>query len=126
MKQASDEAADGASVPMPSKRGGQKKAALAAKETKEAEKSKDEYNHPTLGRLWVTQATQQAYIQYKAEGRKVMLVGVTQSQIQSSNADLHHNQMIVSLAKIAAEHGLDKPNIVSYRDSWLLCGKPPF
>ena len=111
---------------MPSKRGGQKKAVMKVKELMGDSKQKPEVTHPSLGRLWVTQASSQGYVQHCVEKKKVMLVGCTKQMASSSSVEVDHNAIVQTLAEVAAEHGLDKANIVSYRDEWRKSGKPPF
>ena len=93
---------------------------------KAAKQQSKDHLHGTLGRIWVTKATKQAYLQTLVKGRKVMLVGVTKSQADQSPASEGHNSIIETLAEIAVEHTLDKPNLVAYRDEWLKTGVQPF
>ena len=99
---------------------------MANKAAEDDEKKMKEVKHPSLGKLFITKATQQAYIQSMVEGKKVMLVGVTKAQAEKSKAVVSHNEMIQSLAEVAKDHALDKANIVRYRDAWLRDGNPPF
>ena len=116
LKEAEEEAMAQASSAMASKRGAQKKAVMAAKSRQEASKQ-TEINHPSLGRLWISKASSQGYVQYESAGKKKMLIGCTKSMASKSTTAVDHNEVVQTLPEVAAQHGLDKPNLVLYRDT---------
>ena len=81
--------------------------------------------HPKLGKLSVTKAQGQSYIQFKdKDGSKKLLVSVTASA--ADKAGLNHHEMIDAICAACVTNALGKPNALNFRDSFLRDGQPPF
>ena len=65
----------------------------------------------SFGKLVVTRASAQSYIQYMTEGKQTLLVSVSQGQ------SLCHDQLVLELAKFALQGGLTKERVVERRDA---------
>ena len=124
---AADKAAEKmAARPVSAKKGGQKTETLMKKPAAR-DSSKEDLEgkvHPKFGKLTVTKASLQSYIQYKEGGSKKLLIGV--SADAAKKAGLDHKTMIDVILRACIDNGLDKPNATNFRDAFLKDGSPPF
>lgn len=124
---AADKAAEQmASRPVSAQKGGQKQETLMKKPAarKSSKEDLESTVRPKFGKLSVTKASLQSYIQYKEGGSKKLLIGV--SADAAKRAGLDHKAMIDVILQACIDNGLDKPNATSFRDSFLKDGNPPF
>lgn len=107
------------------KHGDRPKATTSKKQTKKFnQKAADEKSHGTVhkkpaaalvsksfGKLILTLASAQSYIQYIRDDKKTLLVSVSQGQSAS------HGKVVQELAQFALQAGLTKEQVVQHRDS---------
>lgn len=128
MAKAEENAKKLASRPVSAKKGGQKEETLMKKPSgavaEKGKSDKSEHVHPKLGKLFVTKASKQAYIQYNEGGSKKLLVAV--SADAASKAGMDYKNVIDVVLEACVTHALDKPNAVGFRDPFLKDGEPPY